>query len=198
MKNPLDLLFGRQPHVCPWWCCVTFDNPLRKLIHDPAAILSPHVKAGFTAIDIGPGMGYFTVEMCRLVGQNGRVIAVDVQQKMLEATLRRVKRAGVADRLETRLTGQKSLDVAERADFILAFWMVHEVPDQARFLSQVAGLLKPTGRFLLVEPFLHVTEKGFSETLVKAVEVGLVGEVTPKITFSRCALFSLSSRVAGA
>jgi ubiquinone/menaquinone biosynthesis C-methylase UbiE len=193
MKNPFDLLLARQPHVCPWWCCFTFDNPLRRLIHDPAAILSPYVRADFTAIDIGPGMGYFTIEMCRLVGKNGKVIAVDVQQKMLNATLKRAQKAGVADQLKTRLTGQKSLDVAEKADFILAFWMVHEVPDQTRFLREVSRLLKPEGHFLLVEPFFHVTEKAFSKTVQWAAEAGLTAAGAPRIAFSKTMLFSGSS-----
>lgn len=193
MKNPFDLIPARQPLVCPWWCCFTFDNPLRRLIHDPAKILSPYVRTGFTGIDIGPGMGYFTIEMCRLTGKKGKVIAVDVQQKMLDAILKRAQKVGVADRLETRLTGQNSLDVAEKADFILAFWMVHEVPDQAQFFREVSRLLKPTGRFLLAEPFLHVTKKAFSRTLRRAAEAGLIATEVPKITFSKAMVFSASS-----
>jgi ubiquinone/menaquinone biosynthesis C-methylase UbiE len=195
MRNPLDLVFMREPHVCPWWCCFTFDNPLRKLIHKPAAILSPYVRQGFTAVDIGPGMGYFTVELCRLVGTEGRVIAVDVQQKMLDATRRRAQRAGVADRLETRLSRGNSLDVEEGADFVLAFWMVHEVPDQGQFLDGVLKLLKPEGRFLLVEPYLHVSAKGFAKTVQKAVEAGLAVEETPSIAYSRSTLFSRPLKV---
>jgi ubiquinone/menaquinone biosynthesis C-methylase UbiE len=190
MRNPLDLILVREPHVCPWWCCFTFDNPLRKLIHKPVAILSPYVRQGFTVVDIGPGMGYFTVELCRLVGEEGRVIALDVQEKMLDATRKRAQRAGVAERLETRLVGQNSLQVTERADFVLAFWMVHEVPDQGQFLDGVLELLKPGARFLLVEPYLHVSAKGFAKTVQKAVEAGLVAEETPRIAYSRSTLFS--------
>lgn len=190
MRNPFNFILFRQPHVCPWWCCFTFDNPLRKLIHDPAAILSPYVREGFTVIDIGPGMGYFTVELCRLVGVTGRVVAVDLQEKMLAAVRQRVQRAGIEDRLETRVTGQERLDVDAKADFILAFWMVHEVPDQGRFMREVAALLKPEGSLLLVEPYLHVSAAGFRETIRKGEEAGLVRKETPKITFSRSVLFT--------
>jgi hypothetical protein len=31
MKNPLDYIFIREPHICPWWCCFTFDNPIRRI-----------------------------------------------------------------------------------------------------------------------------------------------------------------------
>ncbi len=181
---------ARQPRVCPWWCCFTFDNPLRRLIHNPAAILSPYVRPGFTVIDVGPGMGYFTVKLCRLVGEEGKVIAVDVQKRMLDAVLRRAQRAGVAERLVTRLTRQETLDVTEKADFVLAFWMVHEVPDRRRFLGEISTILKPTGRFLLVEPLLHVTKRAFEETTREAVGSGLVMVGAPRISFSRSALFS--------
>jgi ubiquinone/menaquinone biosynthesis C-methylase UbiE len=193
MRNPLNLLFFRQTHVCPWWCCFTFDNPLRKLIHDPAQILSPYVREGSTAIDIGPGMGYFTVELCRLVGDTGKVIAVDLQEKMLAAVRKRVERAGISCRLQTHLSGPESLSLNETADFVLAFWMVHEVPDQAGFLKEVAVLLKPGGSFLLVEPYLHVSGKAFTETVRKGEEAGLIRKGSPKISFSRAVLFSLSS-----
>jgi hypothetical protein len=41
MKNILDVLLVRDKHVCPWWCCFTFDNPIRRLFHNPVGILSP-------------------------------------------------------------------------------------------------------------------------------------------------------------
>ena len=119
MKSLLDVLFVRDKHVCPWWCCFTFDNPIRRLFHDPVGILSPYVGPGNTAIDIGPGMGFFTVAMCGLVGADGRVIAVDIQERMLESLSRRVRRRNLADRLETHLATPVGLGIASRADFIL-------------------------------------------------------------------------------
>ncbi len=78
----LDKLTG-QKFVCPWWLCFTFDNPLRKLLHDPEAILRPYVHEGDRVIDIGPGMGYFTIPLAQLVGAQGRVTAIDIQSKCL-------------------------------------------------------------------------------------------------------------------
>lgn len=190
IKKLHDVLFARRPHVCPWWCCFTFDNPVRRLIHDPAAIVSPYLRSGSVAIDIGPGMGFFTIAMCTLVGKEGRVIAVDLQQKMLDGIIRRARRDSVVERLETRLCTSETLGVTQKADFVLAFWMVHEVPDQERFLSQVSTLLKPGGHFLLAEPHLHVSRKKFFETVETAVKVGLQVEDQPKISFSKSALFS--------
>lgn len=191
MKKALDVLFVRGDHVCPWWCCFTFDNFIRRLFHNPTRIVSPYIRQGSTAIDIGPGMGYFTGAMCSLVGKKGRVVAVDIQQRMLDALARRVTRLGFANRLKTHLAGKTQLGVNEKADFILAFWMVHEVPDKQGFFRQVAHLLKPGGKFLLVEPRVHVTKKGFSDTVNMAQAAGLKVRENPQIFFSRTAVFSL-------
>jgi ubiquinone/menaquinone biosynthesis C-methylase UbiE len=191
MKKILDVLLVRSEHVCPWWCCFTFDNPVRRIFHNPERIVSPYIRQGGTVIDIGPGMGYFTPAMCSLVGKKGRVIAVDIQQRMLDALKKRVARQGFSDRLKTHLAGPKQFGVHDKADFILAFWMVHEVPDKPEFFRQVAHLMKPGGKFLLAEPYLHVTKKGFSDTVHAAVRAGLKVKETPGIFFSRTALFSL-------
>ncbi len=180
----------REGRVCPWWCCFTFDNPLRRFFHNPEAILSPYIRPGFTVVDIGPGMGFFTIAMCRLVGKEGRVIAADVQQKMLDGVMRRALRSGLTDRLETVQSLPGDLRVSEKADFVLAFWMVHETPDRGRFLGQVAGLLKPEGRFLLVEPGLHVRKRAFDITVGEAKTAGLRLIGAPKIALSRSALFA--------
>ena len=177
-------------HVCPWWLCFTFDNPLRKIIHDPIAILSPYIQKGDTAIDIGPGMGYFTIPLAELVGSTGSVIAIDIQQKMLSALMVRAQKKGVSDRIKTHLAGPDSIGFYQNADFILAFWMAHEVPDQRRFLSEMSNLMKPEGLFLLVEPVLHVSKKNFALAIETAKELGFVIKESPKIRMSQSVLFS--------
>ena len=68
MKNILGNVLLRQKHICPWWLCFTFDNPLRRLIHSPETILSKYVRSGDTVLDVGPGMGYFSIPLAGLVG----------------------------------------------------------------------------------------------------------------------------------
>ena len=176
--------------VCPWWLCFTFDNPLRKIIHDPIEILSPYVQQGDTAIDIGPGMGYFTIPLAEIVGSTGRVIAIDIQQKMLSALMVRAQKKGVSDRIKTHLAGPDSIGFNQKADLILAFWMMHEVPDQCRFLSEIRDLMKPHGLFLLVEPVIHVSKKNFARAIETAKKLGFVIKKSPKIRMSQSVLFS--------
>lgn len=89
----LDKLTG-QKLVCPWWLCFTFDNPLRKLLHNPEAILGSYIQPGTNVIDLGAGMGYFSIPMAKLVGPAGHVTAIDIQTKMLWLWLRKRKDVG--------------------------------------------------------------------------------------------------------
>ena len=178
--------------VCPRWLCFTFDNPLLKIIHDPIAILSPYVQQGDTVIDIGPGMGYFTIPLAELVGSKGSLIAIDIQQKMLSALMARAHKKGLSDRIKTHLAGPDSIGFNEKANFILAFWMMHEVPDQHRFLSEIRNLMKPERLFLLVEPVIHVSKKNFTLAIETAKELGFVIKKSPKIRMSQSVLLSSS------
>ena len=77
------------PHVCPWWGGYFIDNPLRRWVHNPHAILSPYVTTGMTVLDFGCGMGLFAIALAKLVGETGKVIAVDLQQQMLDVLVKR-------------------------------------------------------------------------------------------------------------
>ena len=85
--------------TCPWWLLFTFDNPLRKLIHDPIKILSPFVESGDTVLDVGCGMGYFSLGLAELVGEKGKVIAADLQPQMLAGLSKRAASAGLDERI---------------------------------------------------------------------------------------------------
>jgi SAM-dependent methyltransferase len=190
MKNISNIIFARGEHVCPWWFCYAFDNPVRKLFHDPYKMLSPYVKQGFTVIDIGPGMGYFTIPLLKLVGKDGKVIAVDIQEKMLAVLRRRTIKAGVDSHLITHLSKPDDFGLKEKADFILVFWMLHEVTDQIRFLKDVKKLMKSTASVLIVEPRLHVTKTAFDRTIKMAEESGLKIRAYPAISLSQAILLT--------
>ncbi len=177
--------------VCPWWIGYLLVSPFRRLVQSPTAILSPHVRPGMTVAEPGPGMGFFTLDLARLVGDRGKVIAIDVQPRMLRALERRAARRGLRDCIETRLvTGDRTgmEDLEGRVDFVLAFAMVHELPDSARFFAAAAAALKPGGRLLLAEPSGHVTGDAFGRARAEAQAAGLHVVDTPPIRGSRTAL----------
>jgi ubiquinone/menaquinone biosynthesis C-methylase UbiE len=177
-------------HLCPWWLNYTFDNPLRKYIHNPRSILSPYVRPGMTVIDLGCGMGIFSIAMARLVGDEGRVVAVDLQQRSLDVLTARARKAGVAHRIRTRRAEPERLGLSEPADFALAFAVLHEVPNRRAFLAEAASFLKPKGKLLLVEPRGHVSEQAFRDELAAAADQGLTLQEQPRIRLSRAALLA--------
>jgi 2-polyprenyl-3-methyl-5-hydroxy-6-metoxy-1,4-benzoquinol methylase len=181
--------------TCPWWICFTFENPLRRLLHNPAKMLSPYVKKGWMVMDIGPGMGYFTIPLARLVGEEGRVIAVDIEQHMLDGVRNSAKRAGVEKRIELQLSQPGNIGVSGPLDFTLAFWMVHEVRDRAKFVSQIASATRPGGLLFFVEPKIHVARENFDDTVAKAGAAGFEVIEHPKVTISYAALLRKKAQV---
>ena len=89
--------------VCPAWLGYFLASPIRKLIHPPQTILTPYVREGMTVLDIGCGMGFFSIPLAQMVGAAGKVICVDMQEKMLKRLEKRAQKAGVSARIETRL-----------------------------------------------------------------------------------------------
>ncbi|HUI43252.1 MAG TPA: methyltransferase domain-containing protein [Terriglobia bacterium] len=176
--------------VCPWWLGYLLASPLRRVFDNPARLLAPYVRPGMTVLEPGPGMGFFTLELARLVGPSGRVIAVDVQTRMLEGLKRRARRAGLADRIEARLTNPDSLGIGDLSsiDFILAFAVVHELPSPSLFFAEAARVLAAGGCLLLAEPKGHVRPAMFDDELQAAAHAGLVVAGRPAVSRSHSAL----------
>jgi 2-polyprenyl-3-methyl-5-hydroxy-6-metoxy-1,4-benzoquinol methylase len=186
MGNFVNLMLNKQ-HTCPWWLCFIFDNRLRKVIHNPFKILSPYIKKGDSVLDLGPGMGYFTIPLCEMVGDDGIVYAVDVQSEMLERITQKAKRHNIVN-LRTHLI-DNNIDIKTTVDFILAFWMFHEVSDKANILRQLHDNLKNNGSLLIVEPKIHVTKIRFENEISLVQAAGFEMRTCPEIAVSRAALF---------
>ena len=181
--------------VCPWWLGWVLANPLRRLQHKPEVLLRPYVQPGMTVLEPGPGPGFFTLELARMVGPGGRVIAADVQAGMLRALRRRATRAGLADRIDARLVPANDMrldDVADKVDFVLAFAVVHEMPGAAAMFAQAARALRRGGTLLLAEPSGHVDAATFSDELQAAAQAGLTVVDAPEIRGTRAALLRRS------
>jgi ubiquinone/menaquinone biosynthesis C-methylase UbiE len=176
-------------HVCPWWLAYTFDNPVRKLFHQPSKILGSYIEKGMKVADVGCGMGFFSIGMAEMVGDEGKVIAMDLQPKMLAITQKRATRAGLAERICLHRCQPDQLGLKEKVDFILTFWMVHEVKDKKSFFSELHSSLAPGGKILTAEPKMHVFPEAFQKTLEIAQSCGLQLCGQPAIRFSLSALF---------
>ena len=181
-------------HVCPWWVGYLLVSPVRRwLTESPAKLLAPYVTRGMTVLEPGPGMGFFTLELARLVGPTGRVIAVDVQPRMLESLKRRAEKTGLADRIDARLALAESMglsDLKRAVDFVLAFAVVHEMPSARRFFTEVAQACKPGATLLLAEPSGHVKDEQFESELRDAGAAGFTVEKRPSVRRSHAAVLT--------
>jgi len=176
------------PHVCPWWGGYFIDNRLRRWIHNPTKILAPCVRPAMTVMDFGCGMGMFTIAMAQIVGSKGRVIAVDLQQKMLDVLQKRARKAGLSDRIRTHRCEPDSINLDGPVDFALAFYSAHEVPDLRRLFGEIHSSLRPEGRFMVVEPIGHVTADDFQAMLDLGEEIGFRQQERPHVRLSRAVI----------
>lgn len=178
--------------LCPVWVGYFLASPIRKLFHNPKKILSQYVKDGMKVLDIGCAMGFFSLPMAQMAGSNGKVICVDVQEKMFISLEKRSHKAGLRERIETRLCNNNSLcldDLKNQIDFALAFAIVHEVPDAANFFSEVYESMKHSGKFLVAEPKGHCSNNNFALTISFAEQKGFKVISQPKICGTRAILF---------
>jgi SAM-dependent methyltransferase len=148
-----------------------------------------------TVLEPGPGMGFLTLPLAKLVGDSGRVIAVDVQPKMIAGLKRRAAKANLLHRIDARLTSPETLgvdDLAGNVDFTLAYAMVHELPNAASFFVEISQASKPHAKLLLAEPRGHVNEAAFNTELRDAAGAGL--EVVERLEIKRSLAALLEKR----
>lgn len=179
-----------RDQVCPITLAGPLDNRIRRWLQSPRRLLAPYVREGITALDFGCGPGFFTLELARLVGSSGRVIAVDLQPAMLERV--RVKAQGTE--LESRLTLHQCqpnrIGLSTPVDFALAFYVLHELPDPAAFLTELRPLLTSHGQLFIVEPPFHVSKAAFEATIQCAHRAGFRLIARPRIRFNKAVLLA--------
>ena len=178
--------------ACYWRHAYLFDNVIRRLVHNPLAMYGPYVQPGMTAMDVGCGMGFNAIGLARLVGDTGTVIAADVQPEMLQVLRRRAGKAGVAARIRTHQCRPDAIGVHDAVDFVVAFWMVHEVAHPRAFLKEIRRQLKSGGYLFIAEPRVHVSADAFHKMIAVAEEVGLTLKDRPSVRFSRTAVLTVA------
>jgi ubiquinone/menaquinone biosynthesis C-methylase UbiE len=183
--------------ACPFWMGYLLLCPFRRLGQNPDKILRPYVSNGMTVLEVGPGMGFFTLPMARMAGPSGKVVCVDTEPRMLEAVRRRAAKAKLTDSIDTRSCPVTTLDIDDltgKVDFVLLFAVAHEVPDTDTLFGEIAQAMKPGARCLVSEPLFHVSARAFDQTLAAALQHGLQVDHRPKIRSSRTAVLKLEMK----
>ena len=177
--------------ICPVEGAGALDSKVRLWFQNPEKILRPYVKTGMTVLDVGCGPGFFSLPLALLVGENGRVISADLQVGMLQRLKEKIEGTELDRRIVPVQCGRDSLNVSTTVDFALAFYMVHEVPDKARFFQQMRSIVRDGGQVLFVEPKLfHVSRTDFNSSLALARTAGFGIAGGPRLPFSWSAVLN--------
>jgi len=175
----------RKDRVCPVEKAGALDSWVRRQIQNPNRILGPYVAAGMRVLDVGCGPGFFSLEMAKMVGPSGRVIAADLQDGMLQIVGKKIKARHFEKIVELHKCEKGNVGVDSQVDFILAFYVVHEIPDKEGFFKEMLQLLGQGKIMLIVEPKFHVSRKEFDEMAASLTQIGFNVSKGPKVFFSR-------------
>jgi len=142
----------KSSRACPYSWRWMLDNLPRRVVHPLRRMVdSFRVGRGHTVLEVGPGPGYFTVEVARRVGPEGRLVCVDIQPEMIGALRRRLLRKGVANALPM-VGNALDLPLAEGSvDRAFLVTVLGEVPDRAKTLAELRRVLKPDGILSITE-----------------------------------------------
>ncbi|MCK4546967.1 MAG: class I SAM-dependent methyltransferase [Candidatus Eisenbacteria sp.] len=180
-----DTQIATEHHVCPWQRVRHIDNFLRPLLHNPRKLFEPYVRQGMRVLDLGCGGGFASLGLARLVGEDGLVIAADLQPEMLRMVEEKAARAGLSERIRVHRCEADRVGVRDKLDFVLAFWMVHELPDTPAFFREMLGQLGPGGALFIAEPKFHVSRRDLEHAVQEAQDAGFIVSGRPSVRFSR-------------
>ena len=129
-----------------------FDRPERDAEERPDQIISAlALSPGATVADVGCGTGYFTWRLAEQVGPTGKVLAVDVQQRMLDLTRTAVRQRKLRNVDYALATGNDPRLPANTFDLVFIAYAYHEFADPERVMAAVRSSLKPGGRVVILE-----------------------------------------------
>jgi len=182
----------KKDRICPVERAGSLDTKIRRWFQNPRKILGPYIREGMTVLDFGCGPGYFTVDMAKMVGKAGRVIAVDLQEGMLQKLKDKIQGTELEESITLHRSEVNKIGLSEHVDFALAFYVIHEISSLQKFFKELASIVKPGGQVLIVEPPFHVSKVAFQETINWAKEAGFKPDSGPKIFLNKTLLLKKS------
>jgi ubiquinone/menaquinone biosynthesis C-methylase UbiE len=142
----------RYPFPIPHFMIHIIDNPFRRMIqplHKKPGRLG--IKLGMTVLEIGPGSGTYTLAAAKTVGPEGKIIAVDIEDRVVQHIQGRIDKTGVTN-IEVFQGDAQSLDFpANSFDAVYAITVFGEIPDRGKALAEFQRVLVPGGTLALSE-----------------------------------------------
>lgn len=146
------LWWRKHPSACPYgqrWL-LELPHPFitrRRL----RTVLGP--VAGARVLELGPGTGHYSLPTAEWVGDGGRLDIFDIQQEMLDLTVRRARQRGL-DNIVATQGDARSLPYEDAAfDTAFLVTVLGEIPDQEAALRELARVLRPGARLVVGELF---------------------------------------------
>ena len=174
-----------KKRICPVEKACGLDNKIRRFFQNPQKILGRYIKDGMTILDLGCGPGFFSVEIAKMIGKSGKVIAADLQEGMLQKLRNKIKGTDIEKRIKLHKCEENRIGIVDKVDFVLAFYMVHEVPSQGNLLREIQSILNSNGKVFIIEPKFHVSKKAFEEMINNIKDIGFEIIEKPKLFLSR-------------
>jgi ubiquinone/menaquinone biosynthesis C-methylase UbiE len=135
----------------PKWVKV-FDDPGRDAWQKPDRVIAAlGVAPGMTVADLGAGTGYFSVPLAHAVGAGGRVLALDVEPKLVDYMKERAAKAGLAQMIPQLIPIDDPRLPARGVDLVLVVDTWHHIDDRLHYLAKLESGLKAGGRVAVVD-----------------------------------------------
>jgi ubiquinone/menaquinone biosynthesis C-methylase UbiE len=146
------------------------DSDLRRWMQPPDKIIERSgIKPGMRVIDLGCGSGAFTPFVAGVVGERGKVYAVDIQPAMLRQLEGKLDKAENQDIRNIELKQASAYELPfedEAVDLVYMVTVLQEIPDRGRALREIRRVLKPGG-ILAVTEFLPDPDYPLRSTTIK-------------------------------
>jgi ubiquinone/menaquinone biosynthesis C-methylase UbiE len=151
----------------PQFLANLIDNPFRRRIQPPRDMPLRHgIEPGMTVLEVGPGNGRYTIETARRVGSTGKVIAVDIEPKMIKRVMQRARAEGVTQ-IEARVANVYDLPFEDGAfDAVYLITVISEIPEPERALREFYRVLSPAGTLAFSE-MLTDPDYPLAQTLIR-------------------------------
>ena len=151
----------------PQFAANIIDNPFRRRIQPPYETAIRHgIEPGMTVLDVGPGNGTYTLGAARRVGDKGKIIAIDIEPKMIERVERKIEQEGIRN-IEARIADVYELPFEERSfDLIYMIAVIGEIPSPEKAVKEFYRVLSPSGTLVFSE-LLFDPDYPCAETLIR-------------------------------
>ena len=146
------LWWRKNPSACPYGQRFWVEAPHPIITHDRLRSVL-RSEAGERILEIGPGTGYYTLDMAEWVGPEGRVEIFDLQQEFLDHTTRRAAERGLANVFPTQGDAMSLPYEDASMDAVVLITVLGEIPDPVAALREIRRVLEPSGRLVVGELF---------------------------------------------